>query len=93
MTLSLPVEITEKKKDHSLKLFKASEVSLLDLTNLIGTLSLTIYVVLPSRLRTRTVNYISKAVLPHFCKGDSYDEEQVAMKGPTIWNFAMANWI
>ena len=40
-----------KIKDQCLRLYKASEISFLDLTKLIGTLSSTIQVVLPSRLQ------------------------------------------
>ena len=42
-----------KVKDQNLRLYKASEVSLLDLTKIIGTLSSTIQVVLPARLQFR----------------------------------------
>ena len=67
MILSLPAEKIGKIKDHSLRLLK---VSLLDLTKLIETLSLTIHVVLPVRLRTTTANGISEAntASPHFHK-------------------------
>ena len=53
MTLSLPEEKIRKIKDQCLRLYKASEVSLLDLTKLIGTLSSTIQAVLPARLQFR----------------------------------------
>ena len=51
MTLSLPKEKIGKIKDQCLRLYKASEVSLLDLTKLIRTLSSTIQAVLPARLQ------------------------------------------
>ena len=53
MTLSLPEEKIVKIKDQCLSLYKASEVSLLDLTKLIGTISSTIRAVLPARLQFR----------------------------------------
>ena len=53
MTLSLPAEKIGKLKDQCLRLYKASKVTLLDLTKLIGTLSSTIQVVLPARLQFR----------------------------------------
>ena len=53
MTLPLPAEKIGKVKDQNLRLYKASEVSLLDLTKIIGTLSSTIQVVLPARLQFR----------------------------------------
>ena len=51
MNLSLPVEKIGKIKNQWLMLCKASEVSLLDLTKLIGRLSSTIQAVLPARLQ------------------------------------------
>ena len=51
ITLSLPAEKIGKIKDQCLKLYKVSEVSLLDLSKLIGTLSSTIQAVLPARLQ------------------------------------------
>ena len=53
MTLSLPAEKIGKIKDQCLRLYKASKVTLLDLTKLIGTLSSTIQAVLPARLQFR----------------------------------------
>ena len=53
MTLSLSAEKIGKTKDQCLRLYKASEVSLLDLTKLVGTLSSTIQAVLPARLQFR----------------------------------------
>ena len=51
ITLLLPVEKIGKIKDHCQRLYKASEVSFLDLTKLIGTLSSTIQAVLPAHLQ------------------------------------------
>ena len=48
MTLSLPEKKIGKIKDQCLSLYKASEVSLLDLSKLIETLSSTIQSVLPA---------------------------------------------
>ena len=53
MTLSLSKEKVVKIKDQCLSLYKASEVSLLDLTKLIGTISSTIQAMLPARLQFR----------------------------------------
>ena len=53
MTLSLPEEKIVKIKDQCLSLYKGSEVSLLDLTKLIGTLSSILQAVLPARLQFR----------------------------------------
>ena len=53
MTLSLPNEKIVKIKDQCLSFYKASEVSLLDLTELIETLFSTIQAVLPARLQFR----------------------------------------
>ena len=53
MTLSLPEEKIVKIKDQCLSFYKASEVSLLGLTNIIGTLSWTTQAVLPTRLQFR----------------------------------------
>ena len=53
MTFSLPKEKIVKIKDNCLSLYKALEVSLLDFTKLIGTLSSTIQAVLPARLQFR----------------------------------------
>ena len=53
VTLSLPEEKIVKTKDQCLKLHKASEVSLLNVTKLIGTLSSTIQAGLPARLQFR----------------------------------------
>ena len=51
MTMSLPEERIGKIKDQYLSLYKASEISLLDLIKLIGTLFSTIQEVLPARLQ------------------------------------------
>ena len=51
MTLPLPAENIGKLEDQCLRLYKAWEVSLLDLTKLIGALSSTIQAVLPVRLQ------------------------------------------
>ena len=53
MTLSLSEEKIRRIKDHCLSLHKGSEVSPLDLTKLIGTLSSIIQAVLPARLQFR----------------------------------------
>ena len=53
MTLLLPAEKIGKIKDQCLRLYKASKVTLLDLTKIIGTLSSTIQAVLPARLQFR----------------------------------------
>ena len=53
MTLSLPEEKIVKIKDQCLSFYKASEVSLLGLTNIMGTLSWTTQAVLPTRLQFR----------------------------------------
>ena len=53
MTLSLPEEKIVKIKDQCLSLYKGSEVSLLDLTKLIGALSSILQAVLPARLQFR----------------------------------------
>ena len=55
MTLSLPEKKIGQIKDQCLRLYNASEVSLLDLTKLIGTLSSTIQTVLPSCLQFRVL--------------------------------------
>ena len=82
MTLPLPAENIGKLEDQCLRLYKAWEVSLLDLTKLIGTLSSTIQAVLPSStvlLLTATGNCISKTnkVLPHFGKFDSHGKNEL----------------
>lgn len=51
ITMSLPEERIGKIKDQYLSLYKASEISLLNLTKLIGTLFSTIQAVLPARLQ------------------------------------------
>ena len=51
ITLSLPEERIGEIKDQYLSLYKASEISLLDLIKLIGTLFSTIQAVLPARLQ------------------------------------------
>ena len=79
MALSLPKEKIVKIKDQCLSFYKASEISLLHLTNIIGTLSSTIQAVLPTRLQF----CISKTntVLPHFGKADSHGKKGVLMMG------------
>ena len=87
MTLSLPEEKIRKIKDQCLRLYKASEVSLLDLTKLIGTLSSTIQAVLPARLQfcflqqqhilslKQTQSYLTMV------KVDSHGKKQVVIVG------------
>ena len=53
MTLPLPKENIVEIKNQSLSFYKASEVSLLDLTKLMGILSSTIQAVIPARLQFR----------------------------------------
>ena len=53
MTLSLPEEKIGEINNQWLSLYKASEVSLLDFTKLIGTLSSPIQALLPARLQFR----------------------------------------
>ena len=57
MTFSLPNEKIVKIKDQCLSFHKASEVSLLDLTNLIGTPFSTIQAVHPARRQLRFLQY------------------------------------
>ena len=79
MALSLRKEKIVKIKDQCLSFYKASEISLLHLTNIIGTLSSTIQAVLPTGLQFR----ISKTntALPHFGKADSHGKKGVLMMG------------
>ena len=53
MTLSLPEEKIGDIINQCMSLYKASEVSLLDFTKLIGTLSSPIQALLPARLQFR----------------------------------------
>ena len=53
MTLPLPKENIVEIKNQCLSFYKASEVSLLDLTKLMGILSSTIQAVIPARLQFR----------------------------------------
>ena len=79
MALSLRKEKVVKIKDQCLSFYKASEISLLHLTNIIGTLSSTIQAVLPTRLQFR-ISKINTA-LPHFGKADSHGKKGVLMMG------------
>ena len=85
MALSLPAEKIGKIKDQCLRLYKASKVTLLDLTKLIGTLSSTIQAVLPARLQFRVLQQQQivslKQFLPHFGKADSHGKKRVVIVG------------
>ena len=51
MTLSLPQQKVQKIKSQCLEVYSAQEITLLELTRLLGTLNSTIQVILPARLQ------------------------------------------
>ena len=53
MTLSLSQEKVQKIKTQCLKLYRAQEITLLELTSLLGTLTSAIQAILPARLQFR----------------------------------------
>ena len=53
MTLTLPLEKVQKIKNQCLEIYQAQEITLLELTRLLGTLASTIQAILPARLQFR----------------------------------------
>ena len=63
MTLSLPLEKVQKIKSQCLEVYRAHEITLLELTRLLGTLTSTIQAILPECLQFRCLQQQQIATL------------------------------
>ena len=99
MTFPLPKENIVEIKNQCLSFYKASEVSLLDLTKLIGIFSSTIQAVLPGRLQFRFLQQqqILSLKQTHSLTSLWWSwlpwQKTSCYGGSTIQNFAMVDWL
>ena len=99
MTFPLPKENIVEIKNQCLSFYKASEVSLLDLTKLIGIFSSTIQAVLPARLQFPFLQQQQILSLKEIHSLTSLWwswfpwQKTSCYGGSTIQNFAMVDWL